>query len=72
MAAIEAYRKIPIRFSEVDLNMSLELAAKLNVYADDAYVIGCALKHKSSLVTLDSGLLKTARRAGASVMEVQL
>ena len=70
--AIEAYHLIPIRFADVELDLALQLAADLDIYAYDAYVIGCALKHRSPLVTLDSGLMNAARNAGANVREVQL
>ena len=72
LAAIDAYRNIPIRFSDIELDTALELSAKLNVYAYDAYVIGCALKHKYPILTLDKGLMRAAKKAGATIMEVKL
>jgi len=71
ITALAVYQKIPIRFSEVELDTALELSSRLNVYAYDAYFIGCALKHKSPLTTLDSGLLDAAKRAGAAIKEVK-
>ena len=70
IAALGAYHQIPIRFSEVELGIALELANSLNVYAYDAYVIGCALKHNSALISLDDDLLEAARKAGVKVKEV--
>jgi predicted nucleic acid-binding protein len=67
IAALAAYQRIPIKFYDVELDTALELSFKLNVYAYDAYVIGCALKHKSSLVTLDGSLLDAAERAGVAI-----
>ena len=69
--AIQAYEQIPIRYSDVELEMALELASNLNIYAYDAYVIGCALKHKSPLMTLDGGLIDAAQRAGITVKKVE-
>jgi len=70
IAALEAYHQIPIRFSDVELGIALELASSLGVYAYDAYVIGCALKHNSSLISLDDGLLEAAENAGVKVKEI--
>lgn len=68
-AALKAYNQIPIRLSDVELSMSIELATKLEIYAYDAYVIACALKHKSSLLTLDKGLADAAKKVGVRVRE---
>ena len=70
-SALTAYRQIPLQFSEVDLETALELSSKFNIYAYDAYVISCALKHKSPLVTLDEKLLDIAQSAGATIREVR-
>jgi len=70
LAAIQAFHEIPIRLSEIDLAGGLELADRFGVYAYDAYVIGCALKHRCPLISLDSGLIDAARRAGAQIVEV--
>lgn len=69
-AALDAYRDIPLRFSDIELDTALKLSAKLNIYAYDAYVIGCAIKHKYPILTLDKGLMKAAQKAGAAVMKV--
>jgi predicted nucleic acid-binding protein len=70
IAALEAYHKIPIHFSDIELGITLELSYNLNIYAYDAYVIGCALKHNAALISLDEGLLKAARAAGVKIREV--
>ena len=72
LAAIASYREIPIRFSDIELETALELSANLNIFAYDAYIIGCALKHKYPILTLDKGLMDAARKAGAAVKEVEL
>jgi predicted nucleic acid-binding protein len=71
-AALRAYQSIPIRFVDSDLEGALDLAAKLNIYAYDAYLIQCALKHKSPLLTLDRNLGRSAQLVGAGVIEVEL
>src|SRR5574337_369622 len=64
-AALRAYEKIPIQLIDIPLGDALDLAAQLGIYAYDAYVIQCALKHKSPLLTLDRDLCRAARRVGA-------
>ena len=68
--AVQAYAAIPIRFVEVDLALALEVAAEHGLYAYDAYLITCALAHRSLLLTLDRGLARAAAVAGVTVMEV--
>ena len=51
--AINIYKRIPIRLLEVDLIVALEISQKFNIYAYDAYVISCALKHSCNLISLD-------------------
>lgn len=70
-AAIHAFHAIPIRLSEIDLPRDLELAHQIGVYAYDAYVIACALKHRCPIISLDGGLIEAGRRAGAQIVEVQ-
>lgn len=72
ISAVAAYQEIPVHFSEIGLDVALELSSKLNVYAYGAYFIACALKHRSPLITLDGGLLDAAQRAGATIKEVIL
>ena len=72
IAALEAYHQIPIRFSDIELGIALELSHNLNIYAYDAYVIGCALKHNAALLSLDEGLLKAAKEAGVKIREVKI
>lgn len=68
--AILAYQRIPIRYVDVDVAQALELASGLGVYAYDAYVIACALNQRTSLLTLDRGLIDAAKRAGVKTLEV--
>lgn len=68
--AVEAYQEIPVRFVDVPLEQSLELAQRLNIYGYDAYLIQCALQTATSLLTLDTGLIDAAKRAGVECLEV--
>jgi len=62
---------IPIRFVDVELDESLRIADALHIYAYDAYLIRCALKYNSPLVTLDKDLIRLAKQMDVSVIEVE-
>jgi predicted nucleic acid-binding protein len=68
--AVEAYRQIPIRFADVDLDRALEIAQGLDLYAYDAYVIACALEHRCSLISLDQDLVAAAGRLQIKTLEI--
>jgi len=68
--AVKLYRRIPIRFVDVELEETLKIADALGIYAYDAYLIRCAVKYKSPLVSLDRNLVNSAREMKARVIEV--
>jgi len=71
LEAIEVYRQIPIRFVDVELDQTLEIAGELGIYAYDAYLIRCGLKYTASLISLDQGLVEAAKQMGVNVVEVE-
>lgn len=71
LKAIAIYKQIPIRFVEVELEESLRIASRLNIYAYDAYLIRCAQKHKAPLLSLDKSLLSSAEQLNVRVIEVK-
>jgi predicted nucleic acid-binding protein len=68
--ALNAYADIPIQFVDVDLVEALEIAANLKIYAYNAYVLQYARVHRCSVLTLDGGLLRAAKKLDLDVMEV--
>ena len=70
LQAIDIYLEIPVRFVEVELANSLELAGALGIYAYDAYLLRCAEKYRLPLLTVDNRLLQAAKDKGISVLEV--
>jgi predicted nucleic acid-binding protein len=68
--AIEVYGQIPIRFVDVELGECLRMADALGLYAYDAYLIRCARKYRSPLISLDNRLVECAKQVGAEVLEV--
>ncbi len=70
LEAIDIYLQIPVRFVEVELTESLELADELGLYAYDAYLIRCAAKYRLPLLTLDGKLAQAAKKKKIQVLEV--
>ena len=68
--ALKYYQKIPLRFVEIDLESSVEIAYKYSIYAYDAYFIECAKRYNLSLLTLDSNLINIGKKVGIQVKEV--
>lgn len=69
LQAIEIYLQIPVRFVEVELTDSLELANEFGIYAYDAYLLRCAEKYRLPLLTLDNRLVQVAKEKKIQVME---
>jgi predicted nucleic acid-binding protein len=69
--ALESYRQIAIRFSDVELDLALRIAHDLEIYAYDAYVIACALEHRCTLLAIDRGLVRAAAQTGVKTMEIR-
>ena len=70
LQAIEIYLQIPVRFVDVELAESLELANELGLYAYDAYLLRCAAKYRLPLLTLDARLIQAAKEKKIQVLEV--
>jgi predicted nucleic acid-binding protein len=69
---LDAYAAIPIRLIDVALKQAVELSARLNVHAYDAYVIACAVNQRAPILTLDRGLIERAREVKLDVREVNV
>ncbi|MCC6488188.1 MAG: type II toxin-antitoxin system VapC family toxin [Candidatus Hydrogenedentes bacterium] len=67
--AWNAARSIPVELRSVDIEVALELALKLNIYAYDAYFLECALNSRLPLLTLDRGLANNARNLAIPLVE---
>ncbi len=68
--AIGIYERILVKFVDVDLVEALDIAERLGIYAYDAYILQCALKHDCPLVSLDESLVTHARKMKIQVLEV--
>ena len=70
LKAINLYQRIPIAFADVPLVQAVTLAAQHKIYAYDAYVLVCAQHYGAPVLSLDAGLLRTARAIGLGVIDL--
>jgi predicted nucleic acid-binding protein len=68
--ALRSFRKIPVRLSQVDLEVAVGIAQEHGIYAYDAYVLECADRHRTPLLSLDRSQCAVARKMGIEVLEV--
>jgi len=68
--AIRIYRRIPLRFVEIELEEAMKIAGVQGIYAYDAYLIRCAEKYRAPLLSLDGNLIAAAKEIGVRVIEV--
>jgi len=68
---VDAYAGIPIRLVDTTLPQAVELSHELNIYAYDAYIIGCAMNQRAPILSLDSTLKDRARSLNLEVIEVK-
>jgi predicted nucleic acid-binding protein len=71
LGMIDAYAGIPIRLIDPTLRQAVELSHKLNIYAYDAYIIGCAINQRAPIMSLDSVLKERARSLKLEIIEVK-
>ncbi len=64
------FEEVPIQLSKPNFAHSLAIAHQANIYAYDAYVLDCAIRHKAPILTLDRKLIMTAIDLNAAVLEV--
>lgn len=65
------YAGIPIRLVDQPLRQAVELSNKLNIYAYDAYILGCAINQRAPILSLDSVLRERAKSLNLEVIEVK-
>jgi predicted nucleic acid-binding protein len=67
---VEIVYSIPIRFVEWDITNAVRLSKEINMYAYGAYLLDCAIRYKSPLLTLDLELKKAAQSIKIDALEV--
>lgn len=67
---LSIFDTIPIRYVEIDFSNTLRLSRLINLYAYDAYFLDCAIRFKSTLLTLDKKLKTAAQSIKVETLEV--
>jgi predicted nucleic acid-binding protein len=67
---LSIFKSIPLRYVDPDLSNALQLSKSTNLYAYDAYILDCAIRYKSPLLTLDRRLRTAARAINIETLEV--
>jgi predicted nucleic acid-binding protein len=57
---------------DMTLAQAVDLSHRLNIYAYDAYVIGCAINQRAPILSLDSVLKERASSLNVEVIEVKV
>lgn len=70
--ALEVYAGIPVRMVDIELENSVQIAARLGIYAYDAYLIRCGERYRAPLLTLDRALREHAHSYGVQVLELEI
>jgi predicted nucleic acid-binding protein len=70
LSTLSVFESIPIRFAEVGLDSVVRLLDKYSMWAYDAYVVECARKYRTPLMSLDKAQCRIAIEEGVEVLEV--
>lgn len=68
--ALESFRQIPVRLSAIELEAAVDLAEEYGIYAYDAYILECARRYRTPLLSLDGPQCLVAQEVGIEVLEV--
>jgi predicted nucleic acid-binding protein len=69
--ALESFEAIPVQLAAVDLDEAVKLGHEHGIYAYDAYVLECARRYATPLLSLDEPQREIARKLGIEVLEVE-
>lgn len=69
--AVDSFEGIALRLADVDLLAAVELAEKHRIYAYDAYVLECARRYRTPLLSLDGPQREVGRRMGLEIVELK-
>jgi predicted nucleic acid-binding protein len=68
--ALVAFHAIPVRYLDVDLREAIVIADQYKIYAYDAYLLACAMRHKAPLLSLDKQMVRMASDMCIEILEV--
>lgn len=68
--AVRSFELIPLQQAGIDLGRAVLVAARMKLYAYDAYLLEAARMRGCALLTLDRALVRAAQTLGLDVLEV--
>ena len=68
LKAQKLMNNIPVRLLAVDIQESLKIALKFNIYTYDAYFLQCAIKQACPLLTLDKRMRQVAKELNIQLL----
>jgi predicted nucleic acid-binding protein len=70
LAIVEGFQQLDIQIVSLNLIRATEMSHQYQIYAYDAYVLECAERLNTHLVTLDDRMKEIAQKIGISLIEV--
>jgi len=70
LSVLDTINQIPVKFFAINIQESLKIAIKFNIYAYDAYFIQCAKSMSCPLITLDKRMKQIASELNIAILEV--
>jgi len=70
LPAWEMAAMIPVELRKVDIRAAMEIAARFNIYAYDAYFLECAARFRAPLLTLDRAMGRVAKELHLELLEL--
>ncbi len=64
------FDSIPLQYTKPNFVNALKISKEVSMYAYDAYLLDCAIRHKAPLLTLDRKLKIAGQNLNVEIMEV--
>ncbi len=69
---LEIFDSIPVRYVDINMANVVALAARVNMYAYDAYFLDCAARYRAPLLTLARALRRAAEGLGIRLVDPEV
>ena len=69
---LEIFDSIPVRYVDINMADVVALAARVNMYAYDAYFLDCAARYRAPLLTLERALRRAAEGLGIRLVDPEV
>lgn len=69
--ALTSFQRIPVRLAEIQLEKALEMATSHRIFAYDAFVLECARRYRTPLLSLDQRQLAVALIEEIEVLPIE-